>query len=76
MKAKRGLTIRWVKGKQYDYIPPDRDALVIWRDQFGYVHAAGFGKWADDPKVEKAIRQVMVTMKVYRHIEPKMRDSG
>lgn len=69
MKAKRGVTIRW-KGGAIDYIPPGRDALVIWRDQFGTVHASGFGELEEHPKLEKAIRKVIRTLTLNRIIEP------
>lgn len=68
MKAKRGVTIRW-KGGRYDYIPPDRDAIVVWRDQFGTVHATGFGDLADDPRLDKAIRKVIATLNLNPIVE-------
>jgi hypothetical protein len=32
-----------------DFIPPDRDAFLVWRDQFGSIHGVGFGDVDTDP---------------------------
>jgi hypothetical protein len=44
---KKGVTIVYPvksEGRQVvDVIPPDRNAILIWQDQFGSVHGAAFG---------------------------------
>lgn len=32
-----------------DRIPPERDAIVIWKDQFGTIHGTGFGDVESEP---------------------------
>ena len=50
--ARKGVTIVYArkvkdpggtKRQVVDFIPPDRDAFIVWRDQFGTIHGAGFG---------------------------------
>jgi hypothetical protein len=48
VKAKPGATIVYPvpdeEGRRHvDYIPPDRNAILIWQDQFGSVHGTAFG---------------------------------
>lgn len=47
VRARKGVTIVYAKkldGRQVvHYIPPDRNAVIIWQDQFGSVHGAAFG---------------------------------
>lgn len=33
--------------RRIEVVPEDRDAFAMWRDQFGTVHGAAFGLWAD-----------------------------
>lgn len=72
MKAKRGLTIRWKTGDAYEHVPFDRDCVVIWRDRFGTVHAAGWGKRgnSDREEFEDAVRGVIVGLDLNPIIEP------
>lgn len=50
--AEKGITIVYAKKVRdpggtkrqiVDRIPPDRDAFVVFRDQFGTIHGVGFG---------------------------------
>lgn len=71
MKAKRGLTIRYKHGPRYDFVPYSRTALVIWKDQFGTLHVAGWGELdPEKPKVEKAVRRLIVDRRLNKIIEP------
>jgi hypothetical protein len=56
--ARKGATIVYAKklrepdGRRrqlVDYLPPDRNALIIWRDQFGTIHGVGFGDVETEP---------------------------
>ena len=54
------IRIRWPVGGRVDEVPQDRDALVVWRDQFGTVHLSAFGDWwplVDE--IELALRPVV-----------------
>jgi len=49
-----GITIRWQGGYE-EHIPLDRQAIVIWHDQFGTVHVAGFGPLDQHPRFHMAV---------------------
>lgn len=68
---KRGLHIRWPVGNLREYVPPDRTCIVIWKDQFGSVHATGWGPNADaDSELfETAVRRVLATLNLNEIIE-------
>lgn len=74
MKAKKGLTIRWAGDDAMlpEHVPPDRTCFIIWKDRFGSVHATGWGPDVDtdDPRFEKAVRKVMVALRLNPIIEP------
>lgn len=71
MKAKRGVTIRWKHGRDYERIPFERACLIIWHDRFGTVHVAGWGKLDPDKRrIERAVREVMVAGNLNPIIEP------
>jgi hypothetical protein len=57
----RGITVRWPEGDTVDFIPPDRTCFMVWRDQFGTVHAAGFGDEVDSdtPAFDRAVEAVI-----------------
>ena len=57
--ARKGVTIVYAKKvtepdgtkrQIVDYIPPGRDAFIVWRDQFGTIHAVGFGDIETPPE--------------------------
>jgi hypothetical protein len=75
MKARKGVTIIYpvkLKGRQIvDHIPPDRNAVLVWQDQFGSVHAVGFGDIdTQDPRFEKVVQKVAKTFKLFGRAEP------
>jgi hypothetical protein len=52
MKFKKGITIVYgkklkepdgTKRQVIDHIPPERDAIIVWKDQFGSVHGTSLG---------------------------------
>jgi hypothetical protein len=64
MKARKGVTIVYAKKltdpdgterQVVDYIPPDRDALIVFRDQFGTIHGVGFGNVETQPQNDESI---------------------
>ena len=65
--ARKGVTIVYAKKVKHsdgtktqmvDIIPPDRDAIVIWKDQFGSIHGVGFGDIDTDPQYDgESIRE-------------------
>lgn len=75
MKARKGVTIVYNrklkdpdgrKRQVVDYFPPDRNAIVIWHDQFGSVHATGFGDIdMDDPRFDKLVEHVARKLKMF-----------
>jgi hypothetical protein len=57
--ARKGVTIVYPKKVRdpdgtrrqlVDHIPPDRDAFIVWRDQFGTIHGLGFGDIETQPE--------------------------
>jgi len=71
-RAKRGLTLRWHKGDRTEFVPFNRDAVVVWRDRFGSVRCAGWGPLVD-PDSEAfnvAVRYVIVSLGLNPIIEP------
>jgi hypothetical protein len=68
-KARKGVTIVYAKklrdpdGRKrqvVDVIPPDRDAFIVWKDQFGSIHATGFGDVElPDGSIQRAVKQAL-----------------
>ena len=56
---KRGIRIVWPKGEAVDFIPPDRKVFMVWHDQFGTAHAAGFNVDDDSEAFNKAVADVV-----------------
>lgn len=75
MKARRGVTIVYAKKVKepdgtkrqiVDFIPPDRDAFIVWRDQFGSIHATGFGQVETQPEsADESIDEFLLRALVY-----------
>lgn len=62
------VTIRYPKPDRelgrhrVDVIPRGRDALVVWRDQFGSIQMASFGRWGKRKRqdaIEAAVKPVL-----------------
>ena len=72
MPMKRGVTIRWPEGDATDFISPDRTCFMVWRDQFGTVHAAGWGREidVDSPEFDQAVEAVLDAFDLPRGAKP------
>jgi hypothetical protein len=75
VKARKGVTIVYpvkCEGRQViDHIPPGRNAVVIWHDQFGSVHATAFGDIdTADQRFDKVVEHVARKFKMFARHEP------
>jgi hypothetical protein len=74
MKARKGITIVYPiksEGRQIvDHIPPDRNAVIVWHDQFGTVHGTAFGDIdTADPKFDKIVQRIGKSFGLFGKIE-------